>query len=354
MEDKSLFQKVLDKVNLNKIRSNSTVKKVVRNICALGLAGTLLFSTGCDNIINDYNENINPNQNNNQDNNQENREYSQILQNVLTDNYYNGLIQEAEIYKKNNDFSYIHSNAYNAIPYGFLEDEGFDVEAIKNDNLKCETEAFILNDEPNSLYLTCRVENKASTDYYTHFVLKYNLTENELKDLKLVYKDIAQGQGVSFQAPFFIQELSQVKDTVKLTEMNITKESEKELEQSIAENNFAIDLPKFGNNISVTYVKEEPITKMESDHTFAFVNKVGNSSIESAKVTQISITVIEPQTTIIDDNTVFNGVVGTLIVIKHKNTVYNSLKTATFYNSNGLNLVDVLSKDESNYNELEN
>ena len=262
--------------NLVKILKDPRIYALI--IAAVLLLPTLMF-VGCDTGINQESsiqssdgsesgnktEQNNSNNNNNSNSNTSNSENqyknrSEILKTILYSDYYNGLIRKAKNSAANKNFDYETQNKYQAIPYGFLEDEGFDIDAIKEDRLKCETEVFLLDGE---LYLTCRVENKASTDYYTHFVIKYNLTEKELNDLNLLHKEYEEGsnqvRSVCFQAPFFIQQLSLDKEATKLSENNITKDAEKMAEKHIGnkmDNNKHIDLSDFSTHISATYVKE--------------------------------------------------------------------------------------------------
>ena len=342
MENESLFQKLTEKLNLQKLQCRSTIKRIVPKLCAGALCLSLLFTTGCNNNSNNNNEN---NINNSEQNNNPYSEHSQVLQKVLSDNYYNWIIQEAESDINNyNNHSYKNDNLYKAIPYGFLEDEGFDIEAIKNNKLKCETELFILSNEKNSLYITCRVENKASENYYTHFMLKYQLTDKELNDLNLVYKNIAQGYRASFQAPIFIQELSIQKGAIKLSEMNITKSSEEELEKYLKTDAFSdIDLSMFANAITATYVQEIPENSRLSYHKYVFFNTHSSgTTTPTKKISQICITSLMPQTKNIDGAIVYSGPVGTYVSSQYSSIVADSLTTAKFYTIDDMSLFNML------------
>ncbi len=86
-------------------------------------------------------------------------QYSQILQNVLNSSYYDNL---ADGFIP----GVIHGNIFQPLPYGFLEDEGFDITALKNDSLHSYTYTFIKDGEPNSLYLCSNVESTNAKDFY--------------------------------------------------------------------------------------------------------------------------------------------------------------------------------------------
>lgn len=311
---------------------------------------------------NNSNSNSNNNGNSNTDSNGEQdkyAKYSETLKTVLTSDYYIDLIRNAKYSAESKDYSYETANKYQAIPYGFLEDEGFDIKAIKEDRLKCETEVFLLDGE---LYLTCRVENKASTDYYTHFVIKYNLTEQELKDLNLTHKEYSDGnqwRSVSFQAPFFIQQLSLDKEATKLSENNITKDAEKMAEKHIANkmnNNKDIDLSDFGNSISVTYLKYWNETGKIYTLRFLFFNDSAKSSpvYQSKKISTISVSGYAsngiPE---IDGTTVLSGLVPAQVLEQYNNEVSDSKKTATFYNTYNSDFINMLDPKYENLYGLE-
>lgn len=95
-------------------------------------------------------------------------------------------------------------NKQRPIPYKFLEKQGHDVSAIRNDKLKCDSVAYVNEDDKSRLYLSVKAE---STDkkYYTNYILSYPLTEQEYEDLYLLHMD------KYIQAPLFIQELDNQK-----------------------------------------------------------------------------------------------------------------------------------------------
>ncbi len=127
-------------------------------------------------------------------------QYSQILQNVLKKSYYNDLL---ESHKKD----FVLDQSVQNIPYRFLEENGYDVAAYKNETLKCECMAYVKNENKNKLYLSVKAETQHSPDnYYANYLLSYNLTDKEYDELYMLHK------GSYIQSGFFIQELDNLQD----------------------------------------------------------------------------------------------------------------------------------------------
>lgn len=146
----------------------------------------------------------------------ENSKYSQILQNILSSEYYSWLLDKA---KENNDL--YDSAQFDPHPYAFLEDEGFDVEAIRNDEIACRTQSFVKENEPNNLYIATYVENK-NGNYYTQYMLKYHLTDQEMQEYHKLHS--SDNNKFYLEAVFLNNEISKLKDPVILasTKINIT------------------------------------------------------------------------------------------------------------------------------------
>ena len=149
-----------------------------------------------------------------------NGEYSQILENVLNSSYYNEIIDD--YLNSNNKDS---QNAEAPIPYSFLEKEGLDVDAIKNDTLECISVAYILNNDTSKLYLSTRAETKEG--YYANYVLSYPLTEQEYNDLYMLHEDNY------IQSGLFIQELDAQKSAKVESHVNVEKDTFNGLESRI-------------------------------------------------------------------------------------------------------------------------
>ncbi len=153
--------------------------------------------------------------------------YSKILQDVLTSRYYNDVISYEQnkyysVNKTNTSTSWTYydttkDNYCENIPYGFLENVGYDIDEIKKaDNSAVVSEVYVLDDEPNNLYFKTAVLNKSSINYYDTYHLKYEITDQEKKDLNRLFDMHACGfnhfKAGLYQAPFFIQEISYQKE----------------------------------------------------------------------------------------------------------------------------------------------
>lgn len=135
---------------------------------------------GTTNTVDSENNTENPTETENQQ--PDLSEYSELLQYVLTDSYYTSVISKFASGAINKDSAYFDPH-----PYAFLEDEGFDVNAIRTGHLKCSSRAFVKENEPNTLYMYTMVETKASTPYFTEYMLKYELTEKEMTDYNMMH-----------------------------------------------------------------------------------------------------------------------------------------------------------------------
>ncbi|MBQ8428200.1 MAG: hypothetical protein IJX18_02980, partial [Clostridia bacterium] len=150
--------------------------------------------------------------------------FSQILQNVINKSYYANLIVDQQAWDGDLTNSPAYGNAkYNAIPYGFLEEEGFDVNKIKNNQVDSKSDMYSIG---NDLYIELRVETKASKNYYTNYLLKYTLSHQEMSELKVLFKQIGSGRKKTFtQAPMFVQETSYLKTPEVISKAHISVDS---------------------------------------------------------------------------------------------------------------------------------
>ena len=215
----NLISKLIDK--LQNV-SPTTKRRIISLILAGGMAFSGLTMAGCDNTSTTTPPPI-------VDSGTQNpayAKYSKILQNVLNDenNYYYHLIGNADAYGKDslgNCYAMNHPQ-YQCIPYGFLEDEGFDIEKLKNKELYCYSQMY---SKGNDLYIEVKAEKQASTNYLTDYILKYQLSEKEMNDLQnlFVYGLYNGSKVIYYQAPFFIQELSYLKDPAIISKAYITK-----------------------------------------------------------------------------------------------------------------------------------
>ena len=230
----SLIKRLFTKLQPAKI-----VKKLATLTLALGIA---LGTTACSNTPNN---NTNPGttpptteQGGNEQgggNQNDYSQYSPLLQGVLTDDYYNLLIDQA---KANPNIA--NKGHFDPHPYGFLEDEGYDINKIKNNEIECLSTSYLDN---KNFYIQTKVENKATTDYYSCYTLKYTLSNDEIDDLNKLFPAIGGTTYKYYQAPLFIQEISNQKTASVISKAHLTKTCHEALLNKI-------------NNVSGLYFKE--------------------------------------------------------------------------------------------------
>ena len=146
--------------------------------------------------------------------------YSQILENVLNSDYYDKVIDDY-VASGNKDAD----NSKSPIPYAFLEREGLDVDAIKDNQLECRSIAYTINNDTSMLYLSTLAET--SEGYYANYILSYSLTQQEYDDLYMLH------EGNYIQAGLFVQELDAQKNAKVESHVNVEKETFSGLENRI-------------------------------------------------------------------------------------------------------------------------
>ena len=204
-------------MSLIKKLTEKTKKRIVATVLAGGIALSGLGMTGCTSCNPDPN-NTNPpitnpggdnggtqapgnnNGGNSGSQTPDYSKYSQILQNVLTDDYYTSIasIENSDTDYGKKRWSYNHPKAL-SIPYGFLEDEGLDIESIKSKYLPVKSCIYLIE---NDLYIEVLAGIKSTTKfitdeniYYANYLLKYNLTNQELKEIKTLFTPL----GIDFK-----------------------------------------------------------------------------------------------------------------------------------------------------------
>lgn len=198
-----------------------TKKRIMATILAGGIALSGVGMAGCNNTADPNNTNppiVNPGDNNggSQNGGTQNggtqnpdySKYSQILQNVMNDNHYNSLIFSAES-SSNPKYAYNFA-PFQPIPLGFIEDQGFDVQKYQYGTLASKSELFSIG---NDLYVELKLEIPASTNYMANYVLKYSLTDQEIKEMNKLFNPMGSSneRKTYYQASFFVQELSYLK-----------------------------------------------------------------------------------------------------------------------------------------------
>ncbi len=129
--------------------------------------------------------------------------YSPALQAVLKSNYYNKQIYKA----KNGQFGIINGypiakNVFGQIPYKFLEDEGYNVDELKTTDVEINALTYTYEGKENELYNLVNVSYNTKDRYISQYLLKYKISDQEYKDLKMLIN------GNYIQIGLFVQELN--------------------------------------------------------------------------------------------------------------------------------------------------
>ena len=185
-----------------------TISAALAGVVALG-ACSLCGQTGGDDTDPD-----DPAIDNNDPTPEPEEKYSQILNDVLESDYYAELTDMYEA-----AWNYPITKAHEAIPYAFLSREGFDIQAIKDEEIDCDSVAYIKNDDTSTLYLSTKVVTDGADPYYTCYTLSYPLTDKEYDDLVMLHQE------KYIQAPYFIQELDNQKTAKVISKASITVEA---------------------------------------------------------------------------------------------------------------------------------
>ena len=214
-----------------------TISAALAGVVALG-ACSLGGQTGGDDTDPD-----DPTIDNNDPTSEPEEKYSQILNDVLESDYYAELTDMYEA-----AWSYPITKAHEAIPYAFLSREGFDIQAIKDEEIDCDSVAYIKNEDTSTLYLSTKVVTDGADPYYTCYTLSYPLTDKEYDDLVMLHQE------KYIQAPYFIQELDNQKTAKVISKASITVEAYDGLLKSFIDNkNFSLNL--FGtDNIEMDFL----------------------------------------------------------------------------------------------------
>ena len=329
---------------INKLQNvNPTTKN---RIISLFLAGGIALSAGtmaaCNNsdptntpppIVNPGGENPG---------NPEYSKYSQILQNVLNDMYYTSLISVDQTWTGSEQESPSYKNPkYNAIPYGFLEEEGFNIEQIKNKQLSSKSDMYIIG---NDLFIELRVETKASKNYFTNYVLKYSLTNQELHELDALFTNTGSGKTTFYQAPFFVQELSYAKTPVIASKSYVSVDSINAFED------YADNKQFIAKSTTATYLNAEIIDNY-SFHTYQIHKRLlNNQSKGTMQIGQIRFLVPAKGVESINNQnvtTLYNMSYSFDLLPEDKTNFENNLKTVTYYNCENASFEDILAKDST-------
>ena len=191
-------------------------KKLLAVLIALISVITLAFALPACNVSSDGRGSANNGANPGGNNNDETQEFSSILDKILTDKYYTDL----DYYVR------AHSNAITPelkpIPYNFLRNHGHNVDAYLDGTLDAFASSYIYDNDKNHIYVSVKAENVSNSqygNYYTNYVLKYPLTNQEYEEYTYLCK------GEYLQGLFYIQELDNQKTPEMLSKANVAKKT---------------------------------------------------------------------------------------------------------------------------------
>ncbi len=199
--------------------------KIAKKFAALALVGaTALSFASCNFDSNNpaHNPTQNPSssssQTTSQQGNQSNEKYSEMLMNVVNDPEIQTLITNAQ---QNEEL--FDSAVFDPHPYAFLEDEGYDVNAIKNGETECYTMSYVLDEEPNNLYIATRL--LVNDDYYATYLLKYKLSDKEMSDYRSMHGRYDVDYSYKIYATFLNNEISETKEATIVGKSKFSKKT---------------------------------------------------------------------------------------------------------------------------------
>ncbi len=184
-----------------------------KRIAVLILAGTLVFgaAAGCSTTKTGLQGGTSSSTQ------EENGKYSNLLTSVMRDEYYKSLVF-------NENRADYEKPAYDPHPYAFLEDAGIDVDKILDGTYKAETISYVLDDEPNNLYINTKV--LIDDSYWHSFLLTYQLNDKEMADYMSMH-GANEGSYTYYWPAFFMNDkISETKTPTNVQETKYTKETQ--------------------------------------------------------------------------------------------------------------------------------
>ena len=150
--------------------------------------------------------------------------HSQILQNIINDPYYDYLFAKIV-----NSTDIVDGWEYQPHPYAFYEDQGIDLEPLKNGQSEAYTMSYILDKEPNNLYMYTRI--LINNTYYQNYLLKYEITDAEYNDYHLMHTGYGEYK-FYFQSVFMNNEIAKSRDPEIVSSSKVTKLAQESLTES--------------------------------------------------------------------------------------------------------------------------
>ena len=144
------------------------------------------------------------------------QKYSDIVTKLMTDDYYFNIARTI-LFDSTKLEKYMLP-----VPYKFLRERGHNVDAYLEGTLNVFASSYIFDNDHNHIYVSVKAENVSYHEYgnyYTNYVLKYSLTNQEYED------NITLSKSGSLQSLFFIQELDNQKSPEIVNQINIAVSS---------------------------------------------------------------------------------------------------------------------------------
>ena len=214
--------------------------------------------------------------------------YSPLLQEVLANPEYDALYsryESNELFESTNHYD-PGSNLMEAIPYEFLASKGEDIEGIKNGSVWVNSNLFTKENEKDTIYdrLQITYEVKNGENYINQYLLKYEISEQELDDLKMLYN------GRYYQGPVMFQNLASKQQPEVISEFSINENVYKKLLNNWNNEQFIKDL--FGGKAEtfiVTNIEQDSNNSLVYYLTINVISENNGNAIEARELAEARI-----------------------------------------------------------------
>ena len=102
--------------------------------------------------------------------------FSPIIQAMFNNDYYVNLTQKIQENVAKQDYTDYYSH-----PTKFWDSVGIDANKIRSGEIECQTNAYVLDEEPNNLYIATYITDPTNA-YYDQYIIRYTLTEQEMAE----------------------------------------------------------------------------------------------------------------------------------------------------------------------------
>ena len=107
--------------------------------------------------------------------------FSPIIQAMFNNDYYVNLTQKIQENVAKQDYTDYYSH-----PTKFWDSVGIDVNKIRSGEIECQTNAYVLDEEPNNLYIATYITDPTNA-YYDQYIIRYTLTDQEMAEYHILY-----------------------------------------------------------------------------------------------------------------------------------------------------------------------